>query len=68
MNQFTNHEKTSLLEGLFENYNWLEKLLVYIGLERVVVFLRAQNMEGVSAMPSHDVAKDDFPLLNNDFD
>lgn len=68
MNKMTNHEKTTLVDGLFDNYNWFEKTLVFIGLERLVVFLRAQNMEGVSVEPAHDAMNNDFPLNSDGID
>ncbi|MFZ2199860.1 MAG: hypothetical protein WAV40_03675 [Microgenomates group bacterium] len=43
MTNWTNHEKTEIQEGLFDNYSGFEKILVFVGLESLVVFLRAKS-------------------------
>jgi hypothetical protein len=68
MEKMSNHEKTTLVEGLFGNYTLLENILAHVGLESLVVYLRAQKLGEVRVQPSHGTRPDDFPLMSEGID
>ena len=69
MGNMSNREKTNLAEELFGKFNFWETILANIGLESLVVYLRAQKLgEGVTVRPAHDTEPDDFPLSANDYE
>lgn len=69
MEKMSNHQKTTLVEGLFGNYTLLESMLANVGLEFLVVSLRARKAGAkVRVQQIHVAEPEDFPLMSGGID
>ncbi len=62
------YRERAKLSDLFADYNPIESILANIGLESLVIFLRAKRTDGVTVQGSNERGPNDYPLSPNDYE